>query len=254
MTRAKLETSMAQFQLDFGLPGCFGCIDCIHIPWANCPTSWAGSATGLKGKPTLVLQAVTDNKTKFLDLQFGAPGTANDISVWQQSPLKHLIAQNKLPRLPQVLGGQERDMPYLLGDDIYPKCGLFAKGFSNPVNEAQKIWTRNQESFRKPVECSFGMTHKQFKAFKQASRHRNVKSIKYRTYTCATLHNLCVDENQGCVEEVFESLASEDTTDSDQDSDEGDGNYSEQGLAYLRESEFEPLHQALCNHFSGTNQ
>ena len=36
-----------------GLPGCIGSIDCIHVPWENCPAMWRSLYQGKEGHPAV---------------------------------------------------------------------------------------------------------------------------------------------------------------------------------------------------------
>ncbi len=49
-----------------------GSIDCMHIPWKNCPTAWAGQFTsGKEDGPSVVLEAVADERTWIWHSFFG---------------------------------------------------------------------------------------------------------------------------------------------------------------------------------------
>lgn len=41
-----------------GFPGMLGSLDCMHWPWKNCPTAWAGQYQGKEKEPTIILKAV----------------------------------------------------------------------------------------------------------------------------------------------------------------------------------------------------
>lgn len=62
-------------------PGMLGCIDCMHWPWKNCPVAWQGAFQGKEGCPTLILEAVCDQKLRIWHAFFGMPGSNNDLNV-----------------------------------------------------------------------------------------------------------------------------------------------------------------------------
>ena len=69
-----------------GIPGMFGCLDCMHIRWKNCPVAWQGSYKGSKKVPTLVLEAIADHNLYFHHASFGYAGSLNDINILNLSP------------------------------------------------------------------------------------------------------------------------------------------------------------------------
>jgi Plant transposon protein len=81
-----------------GFHGCVGSIDCCKFYWKNCPTSWAGQYRGRDGKPTVVMEAVVDDRRRFQHVFFGKPGTCNDINVFDWSPLRSDIIAGRWPR------------------------------------------------------------------------------------------------------------------------------------------------------------
>ncbi|GKA80293.1 antagonist of like heterochromatin protein 1-like protein [Tanacetum coccineum] len=85
-----------------GLPGMLGSIDCMHWNWKNCPKSLHGKFKRSTNKyPTLMLEAVADQKLWIWHAYFGVPGANNDLNVLYGSPL--FDAENCSYRLPSVL-------------------------------------------------------------------------------------------------------------------------------------------------------
>lgn len=70
-----------------GVSGMAGSLDCMHVPWKNCPVAYQGQYVGKEGEPTIVLEAACDYHLWFWSISFGHPGTLNDINVWDRSPL-----------------------------------------------------------------------------------------------------------------------------------------------------------------------
>jgi hypothetical protein len=48
-----------------GFPGCVGSIDRMKVYWKTCPTAWAGQYQGREESPTIVLEAVVDDRRRF---------------------------------------------------------------------------------------------------------------------------------------------------------------------------------------------
>jgi Plant transposon protein len=48
---------------NFGVRGCIGCLDCMHVTWKNCLVAWKGQHKDKDGVPTIILEAVADYST-----------------------------------------------------------------------------------------------------------------------------------------------------------------------------------------------
>jgi hypothetical protein len=57
-----------------GFPGCIGSLDCMHWVWKNCPSAFAGQYKGKEKKPTVVLEAVADQRLWIWHVFFGTAG------------------------------------------------------------------------------------------------------------------------------------------------------------------------------------
>jgi hypothetical protein len=79
----------------FDVEGLLGAIDCMHLWWKNCPMAFKGQYQGKEKKATLVLEAVAEYDLWIWHQSFGFPGTQNDITIWEQSPLLKDILDGK---------------------------------------------------------------------------------------------------------------------------------------------------------------
>ncbi|GKB91880.1 hypothetical protein Tco_0964152 [Tanacetum coccineum] len=71
-----------------GLPGMLGSIDCMHCDWKNCPKSLHGQFKRRDHKyPTLMLEAVADQRLWICHAYFGVLGANNDLNMLYGSPL-----------------------------------------------------------------------------------------------------------------------------------------------------------------------
>ncbi len=57
-----------------GVPGMIGCLDCMHVPWENCPNSLHVQQVGKEGVPTLVVEASCDYNLFFGIMILGMRG------------------------------------------------------------------------------------------------------------------------------------------------------------------------------------
>ena len=88
---------------------------------------------------------------------FGSPGSVNDSTIVQRSPLITAFAGGDFPPagFSYSLGGARRSLPYFLADGIYPRWPIFAKTIPHPTTLKAKVYARQQESFRKDIERCF---------------------------------------------------------------------------------------------------
>lgn len=87
MTRTDAKRVCERHKAVHGIPGMVGSLDCLHIPWKNCPVAYQGTFHGSKEKPTIILEASADYDLWFWHASFGHPGALNDINVLNASSL-----------------------------------------------------------------------------------------------------------------------------------------------------------------------
>jgi Plant transposon protein len=141
-------------EIDVGVPGCIGCLDCMHVYWRTCPRAWHGQYEGKEGSASIVLEAVADYTTKIWHTTFGFPGTLNDINIWDQSNLlkSFLDGSFSMINFPFEINGKQFQYLWIMVDGIYPELSRFVKNISVPLTEKHKKYSKWQESARKSVE------------------------------------------------------------------------------------------------------
>jgi Plant transposon protein len=131
---------------DRGFPGKIGSIDCSKWRWKNCPKAWSGQLTGKERVPTLTIEAVADDRLWIWHLFFGMPGSANDISVLDSSPLMNSILEEKYPlRVEYTIANEKRTNLYFLADGIYPRWHIFMNSNSVPRTVKENAYNAAQE-------------------------------------------------------------------------------------------------------------
>ncbi|EFJ16202.1 hypothetical protein SELMODRAFT_34337, partial [Selaginella moellendorffii] len=108
------------FQRLRGFPNCCGAMDCTHIaielPGSEDATDWYA---GAKKYYSMVVQAVVDSKTSFLDITIGIAGSVPDRRVWNSSGLKKAWIEKKRLCGP-VYHTEFGDIPqYIIADGGY---------------------------------------------------------------------------------------------------------------------------------------
>ncbi|GJR93847.1 ALP1-like protein [Tanacetum coccineum] len=141
-----------------GLPGMLGSIDCMHWDWKNCPKSLHGQFKRRDHKyPTLMLEAVADQRLWIWHAYFGVPGANNDLNVLYGSPLFDDEIADIAPECPFIVNGHTYRKCYYLADGIYPEWSTFVKTFSVTRDAKTFKFKTVQEAARKDIERAFGV-------------------------------------------------------------------------------------------------
>ena len=195
-----------------GFPGCIGSWDCKHFPWKNCPVRLAGQHKGHAegGKKTLILESVADHRRYIWYMNFGDPGSLNDLNVLDKSSIvgSMLSGSLNLTIAPYTVNGRERDWAYFLVDGIYPEWAIFVKTFSEKHGHKKKVFGDRQEAVRKDIECAFGILVQKFQVLSRPLRGWFLDELKDILDACVILHNMVVEERTNSrVENVGEEVA-----------------------------------------------
>ncbi|KAG0425285.1 hypothetical protein HPB47_027530 [Ixodes persulcatus] len=91
---------MREFQAVLGFPNAIGALDGCHLP-VSPPKDLAVDYHNYKGWYSVILLALVDHRYLFRYISVGTPGRCHDASVYQRSPLAHLLEQNQtaVPRV-----------------------------------------------------------------------------------------------------------------------------------------------------------
>ena len=174
-----------------------GSLDCLHIPWRNCPIAYQGSFSGSKGRPTIILEASANYDLWFWHALFGYPGALNNINVLDSSPLHASFINGEYERdinFDFEIGGKLFRRLYHLIDGIYPKLSWFVKTKSVPTNPMEQYFALWQESCWKDIKRAFGVLVQRFMLLDIGFDMWHLHSIKYVIATCLILHNMMVEE------------------------------------------------------------
>ena len=107
-----------------GIIGMLGSLDCMHVPWKNCPKVWQGQfVCGKIGHPTIVLEGLADYNLWFWHAAFGFPGSMNSINIWDSSPLHkaYVIGTFASIDFEFYIAGMRFSKLWVLVDGIYPQ-------------------------------------------------------------------------------------------------------------------------------------
>lgn len=181
-----------------GFPGCVGSVDCMKIKWKNCPRAFKGQYYNPKDGKLAVLscEAVADGDLYCWHWFAGRPGTNNDVTVADHSPLfNDILTGKRRIHLPNgyVLGGVRRSWPvFYLGDGIYPKWAIFFLPVAGATTEKELNAARRQESVRKDVERLFGCLQGRFRILRHEREEWSDEIVQLISQVCVILHNMIV--------------------------------------------------------------
>ena len=72
------------------------------------------------------------------------------------------LAQGHAPAVNYSINGHNYTMGYYLTDDIYPQWSTFVKTIPRPLGAKRKLFAKAQETYKKDVECAFGVLQARF--------------------------------------------------------------------------------------------
>lgn len=179
-----------------GIHGMVGSLDCLHIPWKNCPVAHEGSFIGSKGESTIILEACADHNLWIWHACFGFPGAMNDINVFNASSLHADYLNGTYEHntdFEYKVDGETFNLVYMLVDGIYPKTARFVKTKAVTVSEKEKRFASWQESARKDVERAFGVLVRRFMILDKGIEFWHLHEIKQLIATCLIMHNMMVE-------------------------------------------------------------
>ncbi|XP_071700281.1 uncharacterized protein [Rutidosis leptorrhynchoides] len=96
---------------------------------------------------------------------------------------------------PFEVNGNQYPFGYYLADGIYPDWTTLIKGYTTPIEEPRKKFTKFQASARKDVERTFGVLQGRFVILKTPARVMSVNKMRRIMYSCIVMHNMIQEDN-----------------------------------------------------------
>ena len=164
-----------------GFPGCIGCCDGTHILYKGYDAFDKWKYVGKGGKATLAVNCTTDYWGRFIHVSYLTPGAENDKTL-----IKHDEFQSRvLVHNPIYTGAEfvlqtshhrsERHQGvYVLTDGGYCGWRTTVSPIPHPRSgSAEETWNKHHESFRKSVECAFGVMKGRFRVLHSVVQTRD---------------------------------------------------------------------------------
>jgi len=74
----------------------FGLLNCMHLDWKNCPTTWHGQFIDKDGNYSITLEVVCNQSLWIWCAFFGMTRTNNDINALDRSLVMHDYLHNQI--------------------------------------------------------------------------------------------------------------------------------------------------------------
>lgn len=186
----EMEEKVAKFEVRFGMPGAFGCIDGTHIPISR-PSENSQDFFNYKQFHSLSVQAVCDYRGLFMDVDCRWPGSVHDAKVFYNSKINKDLQQGKLPTNPtSLLPGFDAITNYILGDPAYPLTAYCMKEYTTCSSNEEVIFNNLLRSGRNQIECAFGRLKARWGILTR-KMNLQLKALPIVIYACFVLHNFC---------------------------------------------------------------
>ncbi|XP_024514868.1 protein ANTAGONIST OF LIKE HETEROCHROMATIN PROTEIN 1-like [Selaginella moellendorffii] len=189
------------FQRLCGFPNCCGAMDCTHIaielPGSEDATDWY---VGAKKYYSMVVQAVVDSKTSFLDITTEIAGSVPDRRVWNSSGLKKAWIEKK--RLcGSVYHTEFGDISqYIIADGGYDCALPVLVPYPNRFHGKEQ-YNFLHSSMRIVVKRSFGILKRQWKLLAWKGFRGHLGILANNIIACCVLHNLMITQNDRFMED-----------------------------------------------------
>ncbi|XP_028078968.1 uncharacterized protein LOC114280785 [Camellia sinensis] len=121
----------------------------------KCLTAQAGAYTRHYHKPTVVVEAIASCDLWIWHAFFGMPGSLNDITVLDKSPLFAELTRGHVPAANYTINNHTYTMRYYLADGIYLRWAMIVKTISQSQGAKRQLFARMHEACQKDVERAF---------------------------------------------------------------------------------------------------
>jgi hypothetical protein len=146
---------------------------------------------------------------------FRMPGSANNISVLDASPVFTNMMSGVAPKCEYTINGHQYYQGYFLADGIYPDYSTLVKTILQPQGLERKVqnvifialiefdadcnlqhFAKMQEADCKHVERTFGVLQARFVIVAQPALTWSIEKLHLVMKTCVILHNMIVEDEQ----------------------------------------------------------
>jgi len=176
------EIIMNDFNTLWNFPNCCGAIDGKHVI-IRCPEKSGSEFFNYKKSFSINLLAVVDANYKFIYIDVGTNGRANDALVFSKSSFNFALENNALNILTHGV---------FVADDAFPLRYYLLKPYSKrgPLTKEEKVFNYRLSRARRVSENAFGIMVSRFRIFKKpiAVQPDRVELIVQATRSKMSIH------------------------------------------------------------------
>jgi hypothetical protein len=213
-----------------GIRKIIGAIDGTYIK-IDAPAADQDAYINRKCYHSITLQAICDNKMRFIDCFAGYPSSVHDARIFRNSPIYKSIRVNSEPYFPND--------QFILGDKAYPSMSwcLVPYKRSQSMTAEQIRFNKKHSSAHTTVERSFALLFGRFRRLKHLPMKR-ADLIPTTVMAACVLHNICLDfpDNISYTQEELELVA-----------DNGDNGFSDTNGTSENTREAQQMRQRICD-------
>lgn len=184
------------FEKQANFPHCIGAVDGKHIRIIK-PTGTGSQHYNYKHFFSIVLLAVVDSDYKFIYVDVGSFGKDSDSTIFKNSTLWTLLANNSLniPE-PSVLPNTDANVPYLfVGDEAFSLSTNVLRPYGGRnLSQKKRIFNYRLSRARRYVECAFGILSNKWRIFHRPLNVTTDLAVDI-TKACCVLHNYVREKN-----------------------------------------------------------
>ncbi|XP_038679425.1 uncharacterized protein LOC119980701 [Tripterygium wilfordii] len=137
------------------------------------------------------------------------PGTYNDISVLDHSPLFDRFIRCQTPNIPYEVNGRVYHIPYYLTDCIYPHYATLIQSIKHLRTQKEKHFAKKQEAACKDVERAFGVLQAKWAITEGPIRFWDEETVTNIMNCCIILHNIIIEDERHANIEPWQPVAGE---------------------------------------------
>ncbi|KAJ8911983.1 hypothetical protein NQ315_003265 [Exocentrus adspersus] len=165
--------------------GVVGVIDCTHIRIKK-PVHDQEVYCNRKGYHSIILQAVCDDKKRFIDVCCGEAGSLHDARCLRRSNIHEKCQNRQFP-----IGNH-----FLIGDSAYPVLSWLIPPFKDNghLSHNHHIFNHRHSQCRIVIEQAFGLLKCRFRKLLHIFENRNIDFIVLCSIGACVLHNICIDK------------------------------------------------------------
>ncbi|GFV42591.1 protein ALP1-like [Trichonephila clavipes] len=178
-TQRDLDAIATEFFDWSALPGCCGALDGCHIP-IKAPSLKAKDYFCRKQFHSLILQAVVDGNSYFMNINLRWPGSVHDARVFRNSQLYYLAGvTSKLFSPANVTVYNNSYKPFLVADSTYPLLPWVMKPYGGRLTREMANFNKKLSCGRVSVEHAFGQLKGRWRCLLKANDSK-IKNIKHK--------------------------------------------------------------------------